>query len=162
MVDDPLHEPKRLLTLFSLGNEDSPSWLPNELGSILSHELDTSLRTALREAPDDPVSELKGEWSSDAATVRTLLSHPNPPLPLLERLKRITKKASSVNDGPLPKEVATLLYVASILVAQQRAGEPISNLDEPALRERVQWAARRKWLAPILGELFQAYLNVKK
>src|SRR3954452_6226460 len=89
--DAALSEPKRLLTLFSLGTDSS--WFPTELGPILTHQLDAKLRHVLREFTDDPVNELSGEWAEEGATLRRLLKHDNPPVALLERLKRIAKKA---------------------------------------------------------------------
>jgi hypothetical protein len=154
--DEPLTEPERLLAMFTVGSGvDASTWLPSELGAILAHELDTPIREALDESSS---AELKAEWAGADATVRKLLAHPTPPPSLLERLKEIAKASSVVDDGPLPKEVATVLYIAAI-VAGLRAGQKLSGLDDESLRQRVEWACRRRWIDPQLREQLSGFTS---
>jgi hypothetical protein len=154
--DEPLTEPRRLLALFTVGSGvDSSTWLPSELGAILAHELGTPIREAL---DDSSLAELKAEWAGADATVRKLLMHANPPPNLLERLKEIAKASSIVDDGPLPREVATVLYIAAI-VAGLRAGQKLSALDDESLRQRVEWACRRRWIDPQLRKQLSRFTS---
>jgi hypothetical protein len=146
MEADPLSEPKRMLTLMNVGTEHS-TWLPEELGAILTHQLDAPLAEVLDHSLTD-------EWAADDATVRKLLTHPSPPPSLLEQLKRTCKAASAEPDSFLPKEVATVLYIACIACGLH-TGQRISNLDDHAVRERLEWAGSRKWLDPGLRELLK-------
>ena len=50
-----------------------------------------------------------------------LLHHPNPPLELLRLTKDFAKACRLSRSGPLPREIATLLYFASIIVAWVRS-----------------------------------------
>src|SRR4051812_15084333 len=146
--DDPLGEPKRMLSLFGVGQSQS-TWMPRELGAILRHQLDTPLRSEV-----DSSIELSGEWLNDGATVRRLLAHPSPPIELLDHFKRNFKNASQAAEGALPKEVATVLYIA-VIVAARRTGHQLSSLEDESLREKVEWATRRRWLDPDLAGFFK-------
>jgi hypothetical protein len=158
-LPETLSEPRRLLSLFSLGPGEA-AWMPSELGAILAHELNATIRDALTSF-DDPqdVTELSGEWSGSDATIRKLLTHPSPPTGLLERLKGVAKVESTTEGGELPKEVATVLYIASIVAAKRAGARDVTQLDDAALAERVQWACRRRWLDAELRELFERFIQ---
>jgi len=118
-------------------------WLPTELGAILTHQLDTPLAEVVA----------GGAGFEKEKTVRDLLFEVNPPATLMEQVKGVFKTASTASGDLLPKEVATVLYIA-IIVAGQRAGQRLTSLDDAALLERVEWASRRRWLDPMLSGLF--------
>jgi hypothetical protein len=75
-----------------------------------------------------------------------LLHDPNPPLPMLELTHKFAKACRGNPDGPLPPEVATVLYYAAITVARLRCGRRISRLDDGALHEGLRWALEQEWL----------------
>lgn len=119
-------------------------WMPSELGAILTHQLDIPLQDVI------PGSAASGEPKS----LRNVLMDPTPPAALMAQLKGLFKTASTASDDLLPKEVATVLYIA-IIVAGQRAGQRLTSLDSAALRDRIEWASKRRWLDPTLVELFR-------
>ncbi|CAN5553432.1 hypothetical protein BH09PLA1_BH09PLA1_18240 [soil metagenome] len=144
-----------MLDLLTVGGSES-GWMPSELGAILSHQLDVPLaETAADDSASDVVDgKLDPEWRG--ATLRALLVHPAPPIALLSRLKQFFKLASTAPGDSLPKEVATVLYIA-VIVAGQRAGERLTRLDDASIQERVEWASRRRWLDPSLASLFKNF-----
>jgi len=146
-TNDPLSQPGRLLSLLSLTPLES-SWQPAELGQILAHQLDTPVREALADDSD----------ATAQTTIRALLLDPPPSPDLLGRLKRFAKAATVSAENGLPTDVATVLYVATIVVGQ-RSGHAFTKLDATELRERVEWCARRSWLDPTLREIFVDYLE---
>src|SRR3954467_5239772 len=104
-------QPEKLLTLLSLGPGES-LWQPDELGAILTHQLDAPLRETLAVAADEVTP-----WG----TLRELFLNPSVPVVWLERVKRVTKDASADEESGVPREVSTVLYIGSIVLAR-RAG----------------------------------------
>ena len=133
-------EPKRLLTLLNVGQTQS-DWMPGELGAILAHQLSVPLREMLTS-------------SNDSRSLAQVLAGSNPDVNVLTSLKDTFKVASTQPNDALPKEVATVLYI-SILVVAQRAGFRLTSLDDVALRERIAWAKNRRWLDPVVRELLR-------
>src|SRR5687768_1349181 len=113
-------EPKRMLDLLSVGSTSMKSgWMPSELGAILAHQLDVPLK--------EIVAAVDNGWRD--RTLRTLFADTSPPVSVLGKLKHAFKVASTSADGAVPVEVATVLYIAVIVVAQ-RGGEQLTSLDE--------------------------------
>lgn len=75
-----------------------------------------------------------------------LLHHPNPLPELLELLKEFAKDNRSDAESPLPREVATVLYYASIAVALSRCGRRITRHDDATLRQGFQWGCDQPWV----------------
>jgi hypothetical protein len=112
-------------------------WRQDEMGSILRHQLSAPLETDLATADAATVPRM---------TFGELLHHPHPPVEVLRRVKGFAKACKVVSDGPLPSEVATVLYFATIVVARLRCGQRISELDDEALRIGTEWARAQKWV----------------
>lgn len=138
---DALAEPKRLLTLLNVG-QTQPDWLPGELGAILTHQLNVPLREIIA-------------GNNDPRSLAQFLAVANPDANVLRSLKDTFKLASTRPNDALPKEVATVLYIAVIVVAR-KAGLQLTTLNDTALGERVAWATNRRWLDPALRVLFAA------
>jgi hypothetical protein len=49
-------------------------------------------------------------------------------------------------DSPIPREIATVLYFASIAVARLRCGRRITELTDTAVRKGLDWALGQPWL----------------
>ena len=153
-------EPPRLAEMLSLDPAVSRAWRGDELSAILRHQLDAPLEFDLGDLSEDyaklaPPDQTAGSlhWR---VTFGQLLDHARPPLPLLERAKRFAKACRNHPDGPLPVEVATVLYFACIAVARLRCdGAPrISALDDAALFEGMSWALSQDWLDERTRALF--------
>jgi len=89
------------------------------------------------------------------ATFGDLLHHPQPPLEMLQRVKRFAKACKVKAEGPLPPEVATVLYFASIVVALLRCEARISELDNKAIRTGTEWALAQTWLDQPTRSIFE-------
>lgn len=138
--------PRSLAGLLQIG--ELGSWTAAELGPILEHQLDTPLDMDLGApaAADGIDSDRAGESPPQRCTFRQLLLAPHPPLPLLQRVKQFAKVCRSQPDGPLPHEVATVLYLAAIAAARRHGDRRISTLDDDAWRHAVDWALAQSWL----------------
>jgi hypothetical protein len=150
-------EPPRLAEMLSLDQRVGQIWQPEELAAILRHQLGARLDVDLGDLSEAyAIATPQGEagrlrWE---VTFGELLSHPKPALPLLERAKRFAKACKSHPDGPLPTEVATVLYFACIIVAQLRCGKRISALDDESLIAGMEWALAQNWLDEAIRILF--------
>src|SRR5688500_12051193 len=144
-------EPPRLAEMLALDGRAGQVWRAEELSAILRHQLDAPLEFDLGELSDEyaavapPAAAGTLHWR---VTFGELLHHARPPLPLVERAKRFAKACRNHPEGPLPVEVATVLYFALIVVARLRCdGAPrISALDDAALVEGAHWALAQEWL----------------
>src|SRR3954465_4769755 len=96
---------------------------------MFQHQLRAPRRSDLPKMTD----QLASASEPPIETFGDLLSHPRPPIALLERVKDFAKSSRFAQDGPLHPEVATLLYFAAIAVALVRCGARISELDSRAL-----------------------------
>jgi hypothetical protein len=89
-----------------------------------------------------------------------LLHHPNPLPELLELVKEFAKDHRADAESPLPPEVATVLYYASIAVALSRCGRRISRYDDASLRQGFQWGCAQPWVDEATRGLLQEGLRV--
>jgi hypothetical protein len=136
-------DPSRLSQLMAGGDADG--WRPEEMGAILLHQLSAPLETGLIPGGAAPTRQM---------TFGDLLHHPLPPVEMLQRVKEFAKACKLAVDGPLPPEVAAVLYFASIIVARLRCGQRISKLDDDALRMGTEWARDQPWLDPPTRSIF--------
>jgi hypothetical protein len=72
---------------------------------------------------------------------------------LLELTRRFAKACRSRTGAPLPDEIATVLYFASIVAAMLRCGRRISKLDDEALVHALDWALDQPWLDASMRDL---------
>jgi hypothetical protein len=128
------------------------------MAAILKHQLSAPLEPDLGavERPDH------GErWEHETptptwpATFGELMHHPRPPVALLERVKVFAKASKVKATGPLPPQVATILYFASIVVAQLRCDARITGLDDDAILKGTQWALAQSWLDQPTRAIFE-------
>jgi len=133
-------------------------WAPEELGTILEHQLAAPIGPDLG-CRDRNLAKMLEAFNDSATqpieTFNDLLQHPQPPVHLLELTKEFAKSCRSHPDNPLPDEVATLLYLAAIVAASMRCERPISRLGAAGLRHGLDWALSQPWLDPSTRELLQ-------
>jgi hypothetical protein len=149
-------DPVTLSELFSVGEEDRPKlWTADQLREVLAHQLRAALVYDL-----ESVGPLRDAAALEQQGVRTfgdLLSHPSPPVDLLRLAKDYFKSSLVSDDGPLPPDVARLLYYGVIGVAGLRHGASISSLKKQELSRGLKWAAGRDWAdEPLRGILDEA------
>lgn len=121
-------------------------WEPDELGAILAHQLSAPLECDLGHLDGGLAERLQGAAGPPMRTFAELLDHPHPPVELLELTKRFAKACRSDPQGPLPDEIATVLYFLSIAAALARCGRRITKMDDSSLRYSLDWALGLPWL----------------
>jgi hypothetical protein len=124
-------------------------WLDSDKADILRHQLSVPVVADLRRcsAVDEATLSQIQDLSAGIAppTFAQVLYHPAPSLQLLRAIKDFGKSAAQ-EDGPLPSEVAYVLYYAAILVARLRHDEQITAMDDLAIREGAEWAIQQPWV----------------
>ena len=138
-------------------------WHNEDLGAILRHQLSAPVQFDLGNLAREVAQKLRMLSEAEGLLVKSfgdLLGHPNPPIELLEMTKDFAKACASHPDSPLPKEIASLLYFASIVVALTRRGERISQLSDVALRRGIERVMDQPWLHDKIRRLLQEGLNL--
>ena len=150
--------PNSLADLIDFGREER-LWTDRDLESILRHQLDAKLDFDLTEFGQSRVEEIDEQLGSvEGPAIRTfgdLLEHPAPPIALLDATRRFAKSCRSRRDGPLPEEIATVLYFASAVAAMVHCDRRISRLDDDGLRYALDWALAQAWLDDSVRDLFE-------
>jgi len=168
MKDDDVHnsDPQSLTQMLSLDAGDEKLWSLEELGAILEHQLSAPLEcdlgrldSGLARRPRKVNSAAHPEGTRPLKSFRDLLSHPSPPLRLLELTKQFAKACRNNPHGPLPDEIATVLYFLSIAVAMTRCGQRITKMDDRSLEFSLNWALRQPWLDEATRGILQEGLN---
>lgn len=123
-----------------------PLWRPEELGAILRHQLDCSIVLELELRHPEQISRLKFLCAGDSMTFRMLFERPAPSLELLQMVKSFAKGHRRDPHSPLPGEVASVLYYATIASALVHGGHRISRLDERQLATGFAWVNACRWV----------------
>jgi hypothetical protein len=152
-------DPQSLTQMMNVDTGDEKLWAPEELGAILEHQLSAPLECDLSRLDSALARRLEELNSAADAPLRSfadLLHHPSPPLELLELTKQFAKTCRKHPHGPLPDEIATVLYFLSIVVAMIRCNCRITKMDDRSLAFSLNWALRQPWLdGPTRGILQQ-------
>jgi hypothetical protein len=147
-----------LAQLLALDAPEAPGWLPGELGAVLRHQLTAPVEFDLGRLDPSAARRLQRALRAAVPTIRTfadLFRHPKPPLPLLELTKQFAKASRNHPESPLPEEVASVLYYASIVAARLRWGRRITDLDDDALAQALQWGLQQEWMDDETRTLFR-------
>jgi hypothetical protein len=157
-------DPVSLADFFAMDGLQEARWSDRDLEAMLRHQLRTRLDAEL--AGDDDVPEA-GEQTTAAIdesgateTFAELFSHEQPPVELLAATRRFAKACRQNDEGRVPAEIATVLYIASIVAARVKLDVRISSLDDAALRYGLDWALKQPWLVESLRHLLQQGANV--
>jgi hypothetical protein len=154
----------------SPGQNDSR---PFELFDMCERELHADeLQAILTELLEQPITiELTGSGPGFASRLKTLasaqnlllkgfgdlLSHPRPPLELLEISKEFAKTQMAMPESSWPVPVSHVLYLATICVAKLRCGATITQLDDASQIAAIEWAIEQPWVSETLRCLFDGY-----
>lgn len=128
---------------------DHAFWRPEDLAAVLRHQLDAPLAFDLASHQSggmEHVEDLRCVEGQPIRTFRELFHHPRPPVELLELTKEFAKSLAHRDDAPLPEQIATILYVLSIIVARARCGCRISQTDDEEQRRQVEWILSHPWV----------------
>ena len=149
-------DPHQLASLIGDDDIGERIWNPDELAAILRHQLTTPLHVDLA-GLGTAAGRLKNEAAAGGLLLKSfgdLLQHPHPPLALLKMMKDFAKACRVSPDSPLPREISSVIYFASIVAAMTRRSRRITKLGDDALREAVRWALAQPWLEGITRGLF--------
>ena len=149
-----------LAQLLAMTSHESAGWRADELGAILRHQLSVPVEFELpcSAGPGDgvpPGTMPAGVRAIFTTTFADLLRHRDPPLAMLRRVKDFAKACREDPRGPLPREVAMVLYLASILAALTRHGAAITKLGFDELRKATEWGLAQPWLDDATRSLFE-------
>jgi len=163
MKDEDLEKvpPATLADLMNLEAHDSP-WDSDELAAVLQHQLAAPVEfdlTYLEKKRPRSLDTLHSVQGPPITSFRDLFHHPHPPIELLRSTKEFAKASRSRPEAPLPEEIATLLYLLSIVAAMTRLGRRITKLDDQGLRHALQWALDQPWVDHQTRKLLQEGLR---
>ncbi len=131
------------------GVEEETHCVRGELGAILRHQLATPLYIGLAYLDPSEARRIEKQASTGdllLTSLHDLLYSEAPPLTLLMAAKSYAKRSRLGCGAMLPKEVASVLYFASIAVALVRCQEPISSLSTERVLMGLGWSLGQTWL----------------
>ncbi len=146
--DDKKNKSHSLADMLAAG-DDKQLWKSDELTAILEHQLAAPIDFDLSRFDPAPSHSMLLLTSPDGPPIRTfdeLFRHPHPPVEILELTKRFAKECRSRRDGPVPDEIATILYTLSIVTALTKCGRRITKADNQTLRHSLDWALSQPWV----------------
>jgi hypothetical protein len=150
--------------LLHRADAQSGVWRTEELAALLRHQLAAPVAVDLGSLSPAVAQSLKSLSGAQGLLIRSfadVLYHPHPPLDLLGLLKDFAKAAAAVTAGPIPRDVAQVLYYAAIASGLRAGRSEITSLDEQALREGFAWVHAQRWVDPEVQELLTAALAVR-
>lgn len=154
--------PKLLAKMVQLSTHPSRVWQAHELGPMLRHQLSAPVQFDLAGINFRLAGKLAGLCAAQGLLIRSiddLLHHPEPPLELLDLLKRFARANAASPESPFPQEIASLLYFASIAAALVRWRHRLSTLDDAALIAGFQSQIAQPWVDDRTRALFRKALE---
>lgn len=147
-----------LAKMIDLGTDPQGLWEPEELGTILAHQLAAPLEFEVIGVDRAQLAKLRTRSNTPAEieTFGDLLGHAQPPVVLLELTKQYSKASHSHPERPLPDEVAAVLYMASIVAALLKCGKRITRLGDDGIQYGIDRALRQTWLDASTHKLLEA------
>ena len=129
---------------------------PQELGVVFRHHMQAPFEFGLAATSPAEATELPDAAATTRTLVRNLrelLTHPQPPVELLKLTKDVAKRDRHRPRSPVPAEVSTALYYASIAAALVRRDTRISRLGDEDLAEGFAWVAGQAWIEADIAAL---------
>jgi hypothetical protein len=74
---------------------------------------------------------------------------------VLRQANDFAKHHRKDQNSPLPREISTMLYYASIAAALTRCGQRITALSDTELCKAIEWAASQPWVDETTRALLQ-------
>lgn len=142
---------RQLAVLLALDERSVGDWEPNELRAICEHKWSMPILMPDSEFTAGPA----GRSNLPLWTYRDLFTAASPPLQVLIVAKGFGKMHCGARHGPLPREIAQVIYYASIFAAWVRLGQRITTLSDEALRKGAHWGLDQPWIETSTKALFQ-------
>ena len=142
-------DPKQLASLFAMAPDAERLWCDDELGALLRHQLTAPLQVDLINLERGLAVKVRALAEAQGLTLKSfgdLLAHPHPPVELLKITKDFAKACRLSPHSPVPHEIASVLYFASIAAALVRCRRRITGLTNDALEDGLRWVLARPWL----------------
>lgn len=155
--------PDRLAHLLRMSDGDAPLWSERELAAIFRHQMSAPVGFDLSALPGTRANTVAFAAAAQGLVLKSfadLLHHPHPPVQLLSLTKEFAKAHRNQPDNPLPREVSTLLYFASIAAALVRCRVRITTLDADELTKSFRWGAGLDWIDENTRRLFNEALAI--
>src|SRR5262249_23618648 len=164
MTVPDLHETDpRLLAQFLEVEEVPPGiWPAHELGAILRHQMATPVRLDLESVGSTfraRLQALPAGQQPGALTFGDLFQQAAPPLELLVLVKQFAKASRVRGESVLPAEIATVIYLTTIVVARLRCGQRISAQSDESLTYGIQWVIDQRWVDERTRALFRGAMR---
>jgi len=152
-------DPVSLADLMDCRSDHEETWSAGDLEAILEHQLAADVQFDLERFDEavglDLPELLRSAEGPPIRSFRELFEHPQPPIELLDLTRQFAKACRSQGDSPLPAEIATILYLASIATAMIKRDHRLTSLANEALRNGFDWALDRGWLDESTRRLLQ-------
>ncbi len=136
-------------------------WRDDELGAVLRHQLTAPLQVDLINLERGVALKIRTLAEAQGLVLKSfgdLLLHPNPPVELLKITKDFAKACRLSPHSPMPHDVASVLYFASIAAALVRCRTRISGLGKTELLRGFQWVLEKNWVdAPTRALVDEAF-----
>jgi hypothetical protein len=142
-------DPRILAQFLEVDAEPRRFWSVDELGSILRHQLSTPVQVDVETASPDfraSLMALPSDQQPGKSTYEEVFHLAAPPLELLSLLKQLAKSSRAREESALPPEIATVVYLTSIVVARVRLGRRISEQSDASLLYGIQWVLNQTWI----------------
>lgn len=143
-------------------SEPRTIWRDEDLAAVFRHQMSAAVTVEIAGVEPAGAAKFAMLCASRELLLKSfsdLLTHPNPPLELLQMTKRFAKAMCNHPDAPLPAPVAYVLYYAAIAAAMVRCGQKISVLNDADVIGGLQWSMSRPWIDDPTRELFKAALE---
>lgn len=153
--------PERLAELMGAGLRGH-DWDSDELAAVLRQQLDVPVSFDLGGLSEEAARQMETLCQTEGLVLRSLsdlFSHPHPPVDLLELTKRYAKACRQDVHGPIPEEIAVVLYFVSVCTALVKCHKRITELDNMSLSKGIRQVLRMSWLDGSLRDLLQRALD---
>lgn len=154
---------EQLSSLFDMAPVAERLWRDDELGAMLRHQLTAPLRIDLINMERGSATQVRALADAQGLTLKSfgdLLAHAHPPVELLKITKDFAKACRLSPHSSLPREIASVLYFASIAAALVRCRRRITGLSSDALAEGLNWVLARPWLDAPIRSLMEECLQL--
>jgi len=149
---------KVLLQIMDIPADPALPWTAVELAALLRHQLRVSIEPEVERflpALSGQTRQLCGSVTPPITTFLDALLHPESPLELLRIVKEVMKISPYHPDYPIPRETASVIYFAAIVVAQKRYQQSITNLTSENLNHAIEWVISQSWIDPDIRVFFE-------
>lgn len=145
-----------------MNSPEAQLWQPEELAAVFRHQLSAPVQFDLAGLDPRLGEEVRLLAVSQGLLLKSfgdLFRHSNPPVKLLVMVKDFAKRTAISPNGPLPREIAKVLYYSAIAAAILRCSRRITKLNDASLRRGLEWAIRLSWIDSDTRDLLKSCLD---